>query len=598
MSTNGDVHPGEPGAKSYAEAVKEPAPAPNSAEDKPENGDIKSEEFITSIEHDPAAPAELVMEALKAEQGESGNNEPQTNGEVQPPAPEPPGDKSYVKAAASSPPPLPEDTDEEDLKQDMTPAPAVQPPTPGEYTGAGLDQAPRSPIRFSHKRAGSRGSNKANGRPKTSSSSSSSIVSQTDLNLVFEKYSDGEGEKFTSVRPPAEYEMNLKQDEKEERPDVKSKGELELVSGRQAAAGWERSGYVCQNSHHSPNNRLTRSHRIRWAPLNIPLKRRLQTLTVLLHTLSLVGLLSLFLFLSAIPLFWPLILPYLIYILFSTAGTSGTLRYRSESFRSLKIWSLFASYFPARLHRTAPLPPTRKYIFGYHPHGIISHGAFAAFCTEALGFAQLFPGLTNTLLTLDSNFRIPFYREYILALGLASVSRSSCEALLSTGGADGSGMSRAITIVVGGARESLETQPGTLRLVLGRRQGFVKLAIRMGADLVPVLGFGENDIYTQLSREGHPWLYSVQLLVKKVLGFTLPVFHARGIFNYDVGIMPYRRPINVVVGRPIKVVRQSVPEKAYVEELHRRYVDELRWIWEEYKDVFARERVGELEIVE
>ena len=51
-------------------------------------------------------------------------------------------------------------------------------------------------------------------------------------------------------------------------------------------------------------------------------------------------------------------------------------------------------------------------------------------------------------------------------------------------------MGRGITIVVGGARESLDAQPRSLRLVLKRRKGFVKLAIRTGADLVPVLAFG------------------------------------------------------------------------------------------------------------
>lgn len=224
-----------------------------------------------------------------------------------------------------------------------------------------------------------------------------------------------------------------------------------------------------------------------------------------------------------------------------------------------------------------------------------------SFCTEALGFSQLFPGITNALLTLDSNFRIPLYRDYILALGLASVSRESCENLLNKGGLDGSGMGRAITIVIGGAQESLETQPGTLRLVLGRRKGFVKLAIRTGADLVPILGFGENEIYEQLSPRQHPWLHHFQLLLKKALGFTLPVFHARGIFNYDVGMMPYRRPMNIVVGRSVKVVKCKEgerPDEAYVEEIHAAYVRELRRIWESYKDVFAKERIAELEIVE
>jgi len=319
---------------------------------------------------------------------------------------------------------------------------------------------------------------------------------------------------------------------------------------------------------------------------------------VLAHTLSIVSFLTLFFLLCTIPVLWPLLLPYLIYVLFSKAGTDGKLKFRSERLRRLPIWSLFASYFPARLHRTQELPPTRKYVFGYHPHGIISHGAFAAFATEALGFAQLFPGITNTLLTLDSNFRIPLYRDWALCLGLASVSRESCENLLSKGGPNKEGMGRAITIVVGGARESLDAQPGALRLVLARRKGFIKLAIRTGADLVPVLAFGENELYEQFDPAAHPMLQKTQLAIKKLLGFTIPIFHARGVFNYDVGMMPYRRPLNIVVGGPIMVQRMERPSQEYVDEIHGLYVDELRRIWDEWKDVFARQREGEMEIVE
>ncbi|GAB1217121.1 hypothetical protein ATERTT37_006344 [Aspergillus terreus] len=340
---------------------------------------------------------------------------------------------------------------------------------------------------------------------------------------------------------------------------------------------------------------------IRWAPLNIGLERRLQTLVVLCHTLTIALFLAFFFFTCAIPLTWPLLFPYLVYItLFSTAPTSGTLKGRSDFLRSLPIWKLYTAYFPAKLHRSEPLLPTRKYIFGYHPHGIISHGAFAAFATDALGFSKLFPGITNTLLTLDSNFRIPFYREYAMAMGVASVSRESCENLLTKGGADGEGMGRAITIVVGGARESLDALPHTMRLVLKRRKGFIKLAIRTGADLVPVLAFGENDLYEQVRSDQHPLIYKVQMLVKRFLGFTVPLFHARGIFNYDVGLMPYRRPLNIVVGRPIQVVRQQDRDKIddeYIDRLHAEYVRELESLWDQWKDVYAKDRISELEIV-
>ena len=337
---------------------------------------------------------------------------------------------------------------------------------------------------------------------------------------------------------------------------------------------------------------------MRWAPLNVPLKRRLQTLAVLMHTLSIAGTLTIFFFSCSIPLLWPILFPYIIYVLFSHAGTSGELSFRSERFRRSTIWSLFASYFPARLYRSQPLEPTRKYIFGYHPHGIISHGAWAAFATDALGFSQLFPGITNTLLTLDSNFRLPLYREYALRMGLASVSRESCENILSKGGRNGEGMGRAITIVIGGAREALEAQPGALRLILHCRKGFVKLAIRTGADLVPVLAFGENDIYEQFDPQAHPRLHRFQLLVKKFMGFTVPLFHARGVFNYDVGMMPYRRPMNIVVGKPIAVEQQKNPDGEYVDKVHGQYVAELKRLWEDWKEEFAGERIAELEIIE
>lgn len=159
-------------------------------------------------------------------------------------------------------------------------------------------------------------------------------------------------------------------------------------------------------------------------------------------------------------------------------------------------------------------------------------------------------------------------------------------------------MGRGITIVIGGARESLDSQPYSLRLVLKRRKGFVKMAIRTGADLVPVLAFGENDLYDQVQLDEHPSIHKFQLLVKKFLGFTVPLFHARGIFNYDVGLMPYRRPLNIVVGRPIKVRQSSKPEQEEVDRVHEEYMQELERLWDTWKDDFAPQRKEDLQFVE
>ncbi|KAI1103975.1 DAGAT-domain-containing protein [Jackrogersella minutella] len=336
---------------------------------------------------------------------------------------------------------------------------------------------------------------------------------------------------------------------------------------------------------------------IRWAPWNIPLKRRLQTLVVLMHCMSIALTVSIFFALSANPFVWPLLLLYLLHVLSSKAATDGSLKFRSEWFRKSYMWHLFASYFPAKLHKTHDLPPTRKYIFGYHPHGIISHGAWAAFGTDALGFSEKFPGITNSLLTLDSNFRIPLYREYILAAGVRSVSKESIVNILTRGGPNGEGMGRGVTIVIGGARESLEAQPGQLRLILKERKGFVKIAVRTGADLVPVLAFGENNLYDQLHPNEHPFVHKIQMFILKVWKFTLPFLHGRGIFNYDVGLMPYRRPLNVVVGAPIKVTQANAVDQEEINRLHDLYVAELEKLWDRYKDEFAPDRKEEMQIL-
>jgi len=101
-------------------------------------------------------------------------------------------------------------------------------------------------------------------------------------------------------------------------------------------------------------------------------------------------------------------------------------------------------------------------------------GAFCTFGTEGLNFSKRFPGIRPRLMTLQTNFNIPFYRDYILAHGCASVSKQSCEYNLN------SGPGNSIVIVVGGAQESLASKPGTLDLTLKKRLGFIKLALTTG----------------------------------------------------------------------------------------------------------------------
>ncbi|WVQ93081.1 hypothetical protein IAU59_000145 [Kwoniella sp. CBS 9459] len=328
----------------------------------------------------------------------------------------------------------------------------------------------------------------------------------------------------------------------------------------------------------------------KFAPLSIPPHRRLQTAAVALWAL-LIPICMIFFFLCmSFPPFWFILIPYLIWIQFDNAPDWGG---RPKQWaRRFFMWKFFAQYYPCSIVKEADLPADRPYLFGYHPHGIIGMGAFATFATEGTNFSEYFPRIKPHLLTLESNFQIPFYREILMFHGISSVAKASCANILSQG--PGS----AITIVVGGATESLSAHPGTADLTLKRRYGFIKMAIKEGADLVPVFSFGENDIYEQLANAKGSWVYKLQKNFQKLFGFTLPLFYGRGLFNYNYGLMPFRHPIVSLVGKPIHVKKDPRPSDEHVQETQQLYIEELMRIWDRYKDLYARGRTKELTLVE
>lgn len=477
------------------------------------------------------------------------------------------------------------------------------------------------------------------------------------------------------------------------------------------------------------NHKRTKSSRklLNIAPLNTPLKNRLQTAGVIWHTISIPFFACLFLFtLSFGIIAWiAIILPYYIwwYGFDLHTPTNGKVVYRSRNWmKNLIIWKWFVDYFPITVYKTYELEPTfsyvkvddelpddeedliseysrtimdkifkllglskrlndndsssssssinnsklkkvttgPRYIFGYHPHGVISMGAMGTFATNAIRnepfkppfkflkflfhdpsqYKQLLPGIGNIFpLTLTTQFTLPFYRDYLLSLGLTSASAKNIKSLINNG-------DNSVCIVVGGAQESLlnnmvgghhkvgngfqtddedvqvevneNGEKQQIKLVLNKRKGFVKLAIELGnVSLVPIFAFGEADIYKITTPKPGSLGFAFQRWMKKTFSFTIPFFSARGIFIYDFGFLPYRNALNLVIGKPIHIPDgtlakyleehdddveedQFKPKKIPQELLdhyHKCYVDELKRVYEENKNRFGYENV-ELCIIE
>lgn len=340
---------------------------------------------------------------------------------------------------------------------------------------------------------------------------------------------------------------------------------------------------------------------------------------------------------------------------------------RNVSWLKDSWWNYACDYLPLLLVKTADLPThdkegkRMKYVLGYHPHGIIAVGAFCAFATDssrvldlsgdpkqltdgndkdedttsraiqearqeletttalsdekddtsttltttltttlgpdARGFSSLFPGLDRRVVTLPQNFYTPWLREYFLSMGAVTSDAETFRQYLA-GRKPG-----ALVVVVGGAAESMVAETGSLNLILEKRRGFVREAIMAQASLVPVLGFGETDLY-QLYEADHTVL-KIQKFIKGTLGFGMPLFRGRSMFLKEMGIMPKRTPVVVVVGKPIAPPTSLPGGKALAEfapkvdrsndtalnedgkillEWHKKYVQALNELYHQHKD--------------
>ncbi|CAF4774176.1 unnamed protein product, partial [Rotaria magnacalcarata] len=324
----------------------------------------------------------------------------------------------------------------------------------------------------------------------------------------------------------------------------------------------------------------TSNHRT-FAPLNTPLYRRRQTLTILVwFTMPWICLYTSFVLLRCHN--WYIVAGFIAYltwmVFFQTSSRRGG--FKQQWLRRLEWWTWFAEYFPIHLHKTCDLPPDRPYLFGCHPHGIISLGAFCNFATEATGFEEKFPGINLRLLTLKANFRIPFYGLYLSMLGICDASKESCNYILEKS------FGNSILLVLGGAKESLDARPShEYILTLKNRKGFVKIGLANGASLVPVFSFGENDLFDQVPNPQGSKIRKIQIKIHKRLGYATPFFRGRGIFQYAVGFLPNRHAIDTYVGEPIhlpKLPRDKITPEI-VDKYHGEYMEALKRLFDTHK---------------
>eukprot|EP00811_Abedinium_folium_P034062 NODE_6977_length_1619_cov_13.101206.p1 GENE.NODE_6977_length_1619_cov_13.101206~~NODE_6977_length_1619_cov_13.101206.p1 ORF type:complete len:482 (+),score=74.73 NODE_6977_length_1619_cov_13.101206:22-1446(+) len=330
-----------------------------------------------------------------------------------------------------------------------------------------------------------------------------------------------------------------------------------------------------------------------FAELKVPGYRRMQMVAILygnLLTGPALVITVLFLLWWLVPFSTHLFLLYAAWVAFDnlTRPMPAPKRVVQKWRRSI-FYKLFRDYFPIRTvlanqptwsdEEINSFDPSGHYLFCYHPHGVQAAGAFA-FASVASGFDELFPGLTCSAQTLSLNFKFPITRENIIALGMGDASKPCLiRALTMTPGS-------CAMLVTGGAKEAILAHPGHSKVVVKNRLGFVKIALMTGASLVPVWGFGENNLYESLTAKS-PTLRGWQQRVQKAISFAPVLVEGRGIFSYSGGLIPHRRPITAAVGEPVHVGKPDPnPSNERIQEVHELYMEAIATLFNGLKDIY------------
>ncbi|TMW64451.1 hypothetical protein Poli38472_013073 [Pythium oligandrum] len=242
-----------------------------------------------------------------------------------------------------------------------------------------------------------------------------------------------------------------------------------------------------------------------------------------------------------------------------------------DAFRQMGIWQTSANFLGIKIIREQALEAGKRYIFGYHPHGIIVMSRIA---TYGGNWEKLFPGIEYRVLGASTMFWVPFGRDLCLWLGGVDASRSTAEKVLKS--------NKSITVFPGGVPEIFLTDPKSKEnvLVLKKRLGFVKLAIRQGADLVPCFVFNEK------------FLYKVWNPPKALIAFfrktlQIPLIFFWGRFLWMPLQPPKEKTFGIVYGKPIAVTQNENPTDEELHTVHAKYMAEIERLFNDYKKTFG-----------
>ncbi|KEP61021.1 UNVERIFIED_CONTAM: diacylglycerol acyltransferase [Hammondia hammondi] len=234
--------------------------------------------------------------------------------------------------------------------------------------------------------------------------------------------------------------------------------------------------------------------------------------------------------------------------------------------RRWKMWRLLHRYHRATVivEDAKSLPPSKPTIFTAVPHAIVP---VAQALLPTGEFGSLLGHITMAVASIVKY--VPVYGHIIRLIGSQDVSAAK---LMTTLTRD----RQSVVISPGGIAEMYTVDEKTENLLLKDRQGLLRLALQTGSDVVPVYCFGNSETFklVKASTKLQPLARFFRVALLLFFGrFGLPI--------------PFEVPLLYVIGRGLRLPKVEDPTQEDVQIAHRRYMSEIRRIFNTYKGLYG-----------
>jgi hypothetical protein len=220
-----------------------------------------------------------------------------------------------------------------------------------------------------------------------------------------------------------------------------------------------------------------------------------------------------------------------------------------------------------------------KKMYLFHPHGAFSVSYFFHSCTDLTDWKKDYP-FRSTISRYV--FWLPFAEELCEKLGVVSNKYWSMKEVLEDS------VEKSLHVIPGGTSEIPLTKPGKMVVKLSDRKGIFRLALETGTALVPVVTYGENELYTLLFPDLQKWL-------QKYFHIILPIPSWSSLQKWlSFFSEPLEHSIETFIGDSILVEKIHQPSNKDIDDIRKIYIEKLKELYRKTKPSYYE---NDLEVV-